>query len=297
MKRLATICLALSQLVVPCLAAGSEILRLDGCGKPGPPEPPSSAEVDGRTRDFIAVIPEPYNAEVAHRLIFAFHGRTTANSRARSYFRIEQSSTSPTIFVYPAGLLGEDGKYSWYERGQSGDNLRDYLLFDTLLESLSATYCIDLDRVFVVGHSLGGSFANSLGCARGAAIRGVGTVAGRVWDTDCSGAAATMILHNPRDYLVPVARGEYARDRALLQNSLGPPAEPCEPRTLNCECYGPAGAENPVVWCPHNENKIRSGEDYPHLWPHEAGEAIMSFFDSLDSAVDGSAGAVGSEDR
>jgi polyhydroxybutyrate depolymerase len=255
--------------------------RSPGCGRTAPATPPVSIEVGGRPREFISVVPESYDSDVPHRLIFAFHGGTNPNARVRKYYRIEQNSKEPTIFVYPAGLIAADGKYSWYERSDPRDRLRDFALFDALLTKFSSGYCIDLDRVFAVGHSLGASFANSLGCARGSVIRGVGTVAGGIWDPKCSGPAAAMIMHNPNDDLVPVSRGLKVRDWALAQNGLEPPAQPCEPRDLNCECYGSPGTLNPVVWCPHTENLNRRGKFYPHLWPKEAGAAIMEFFDSL----------------
>jgi polyhydroxybutyrate depolymerase len=255
--------------------------RSQGCGRTAPAALPASIQIGGHTREFISVVPESYDSGVAHRLIFAFHGRTTPNSRVRKYYRIEQNSSKPTIFVYPAGLIAADGKYSWYERSNPRGQLRDFAFFDALLESFSTDYCIDLDQIFAVGHSLGASFANSLGCARGSAIRGVGTVAGRIWNIKCSGPAAAIIMHNPNDDLVPVSRGLKARDWALAQNDLEPPAKECESRELNCECYGPPQTPNPVIWCPHTENYNRRGKFYPHLWPKEAGAAIMEFFDSL----------------
>jgi len=255
--------------------------RSDGCGHPPPAALPTSIKVDGHIREFILVLPASYDPRVAHRLIFAFHGRSTPNNRVRKYYRIEQNSKDPTIFVYPAGLIAADGKYSWYTRSDPRNQLRDFALFDALLESFRKDYCIDREQVFAVGHSLGASFANSLGCARGSVIRGVGTVGGRIWDIKCSGPAAAMIMHNPKDDLVPVSRGLKARDWALAQNELEPSARPCEPRDLNCECYGPAQAPNPVIWCPHSEDYNRRGKFYPHLWPKNAGGAIMDFFDSL----------------
>ena len=284
MKTLAPICLLVLQIAAPSFGSEAGALRSDGCESAPPTDPLSSIEVGGSMRQFITVLPSSYDPALAHRLIFAFHGRTTPNSQVQRYFQIEQNSSSPTIFAYPAGVMGEDRKYSWYEPGQSGDSLRDYAFFDALLELFSSSYCLDLDQVFVVGHSLGGSFANSLGCARGSVIRGVGTVAGRVADSPCSGPAAAMLLHNPHDDLVPLSRGFHARDQALDQNDLEPPARSCPPRALNCECYGPSGAMNPVVWCPHTEDTNRHGEFYPHLWPQEAGQAIMEFFDSLPAS-------------
>ncbi|KGM38301.1 hypothetical protein JY97_17100 [Alkalispirochaeta odontotermitis] len=255
--------------------------RSQGCGRKAPRALSTSIQVDGQTREFILVLPPSYDPGIAHRLVFAFHGRTTPNTRVRKYYRIEQKSKVPTIFVYPAGLIAADGKFSWYERSDPRNELRDFALFDALLESFSQDYCIDRDQVFAVGHSLGASFANSLGCARRSVIRGVGTVAGRIWDIKCCGPAAALIMHNPKDDQVPVSRGLKARDWALSQNELEPPARPCEPRDLNCECYGPPQAPNPVIWCPHAEDYNRCGKFYPHLWPKNAGAAIMDFFDSL----------------
>jgi polyhydroxybutyrate depolymerase len=252
-----------------------------GCGASPPAAAPAGIEVGGRQRELITAVPEGYDPAVPHALVFAFHGRTTPNTQVKRYFGLESAATGPTIVVYPAALVAADGKFSWYERGQSGSELRDYAFFDALLELMGETYCVDLDRVFVVGHSLGGSFANSLGCARGDVIRGVGTVAGRIWESRCSGPAAAIIMHNRNDDLVPLTRGLEARDWALAQNSLDGAARACEPTTLSCQCYGPPDAANPVVWCPHTQDETRSGRFYPHLWPDGAGAAIMGFFEGL----------------
>lgn len=271
----------LAQFLGPTAAVGLPGSPSAGCGRPAPGEAPAGIEIGGQPREFILVVPESYEEQYPHRLVLGFHGRTTPNQKVRIYFQLEAHSNHPTIFVYPAGLVAADGKFSWYERGQSGAELRDYEFFDALVEDLAESYCLDLDEIFVVGHSLGGSFVNSLGCARGSVIRGIGTVAGRIWNGPCSGPVGTMLLHNPHDDLVPFERGVEARDAALSQNGLRLVAEACEPSALNCECYGPEGTDNPVVWCPHTEDLNRHGDFYPHLWPREAGEAIMGFFDSL----------------
>ena len=111
--------------------------RSQGCGRAAPAAPATSLWVGGHLREFIFVVPESYDAGVAHRLIFAFHGRTNNNKRVRKYYRIEQDSKKPTIFVYPTGLIVADGKYSWYERSNPRDQLRDFALFDAMLETFS----------------------------------------------------------------------------------------------------------------------------------------------------------------
>ena len=101
-----------------------------------------------------------------------------------------------------------------------------------------------------------------------------------------------MILHNPKDDLVPFERGLEARDHALRQNGLGPQSRPCEPLALHCECYGAPGAPDPVVWRPYTKGRNGHGALYPHLWPRDAGRAIMGFFESLPPpVVAGSTGA------
>ena len=57
--------------------------RSQGCGRAAPAALPTSLRVGGQTREFISVVPESYDTRVAHRLIFAFHGRTTPNTRVR----------------------------------------------------------------------------------------------------------------------------------------------------------------------------------------------------------------------
>jgi polyhydroxybutyrate depolymerase len=51
--------------------------------------------------------------------------------------------------------------------------MRDFEFFDEIVATYSEEYCIDMDQVFVVGHSLGGWFTNTLACARGHMIRGM----------------------------------------------------------------------------------------------------------------------------
>ena len=251
-----------------------------GCGQPPPEVPPESVTVDGRIRRLIAIIPEDYQQDRAHRLVFAFHGRTNSNARVRGYYNLEQHAGDETLFIYPSGLPQGNGR-SWWNPGDSSASLRDYALFDELLRVFSARYCIDLDQVFVVGHSLGASFANSLACARGQKIRGVGTVGGGINKSGCRGQVAAMVLHNPNDRLVDFSHGIAVRDTYLDQNNLAKESVAAEPRRFHCERYGAPEANYPVLWCPHTEDYGSRGTYYPHNWPRGTGKAIMNFFDAL----------------
>jgi len=249
-----------------------------GCGKAVVP-PPARFVVAGRQREAIVVLPEPYRPGRPYPLILAFHGRTNSNARARDYYDLESTPSLPAIRVYPAGLRDASGRFTWSDPGDPPERLRDFALFDAILAGLAARYCVDLDAVFVVGHSLGASFANSLACARGGQVRGVGSVAGGIDGSTCTGKAAAILLHNPADRAVPMAEGLRARD-ALLGDA-GGPVRPAQRRVSRFNCEAFAGANGPVLWCPHNDSRTRSGRYYPHLWPAGAGEAISRFFAEL----------------
>ena len=77
---------------------------------------------------------------------------------------------------------------------------------------MARSYCLDPDRIFAVGHSLGAWFVNSLGCARGDVLRAIATLAGGFSRSDCRGAVAALLFHNPNDRLVDFAYGLEARD-------------------------------------------------------------------------------------
>jgi polyhydroxybutyrate depolymerase len=250
-----------------------------GCGVPAGP-PPTRFEIEGKLRRAIVVLPADYDPERTHALVVAFHGRTNDNARVRRYFGLEESAYQPTIHVYPAGLADRTGAFTWHDPGDPATALRDFAFFDTILARLAAAYCIDLDAVFVVGHSLGASFANSLACARADRIRGLASVAGGIAPQHCEGEVAALLLHNPADRAVPIGEGRRARDVLL--------GDPLELRASAAQRLGPFACEayrdgaDPLLWCAHHQSTNRFGRHYPHQWPRGAGEAIMGFFAMLE---------------
>jgi polyhydroxybutyrate depolymerase len=249
-----------------------------GCGAP-PKRPPATFHVAGGERNAIVVLPEEYRVDRPHALIFAFHGRTNDNGQVRRYFGLEEAARRSTIFVYPAALTDRTGRFTWADPGDPPDALRDFALFDVVLERIASTYCIDRDAVYVVGHSLGASFANSLACARADRIRAVASVAGGITPSDCSGAVAALLLHNPHDRAVPLSEGERARD--ILLGHPGGTDEPVRRRIGGFECRLYGDEANPLFWCLHGQDRTPRGRYYPHQWPDGATQAIIEFFDML----------------
>jgi polyhydroxybutyrate depolymerase len=251
-----------------------------GCGRSAPEAPPARVEVRGRQREMIVAVPEGYRPDEPHDLVVAFHGRTSPAERVRRYYGLERHA-DVAIFVYPVALTAKDGRFSWQDPGDPPGSLRDYELFDRVLAEIGDRYCVDRARVFVVGHSLGASFANSLACARGDRIRGAATVGGGITRSACEGEVAALVMHNPKDDLVPISEGERARESYLAQNGhRGTEPEPVEVAGFGCRRWG---EDAPVVWCPHDEDHDSRGRFYPHTWPEAAGGAIIDFFEALDA--------------
>jgi len=246
-----------------------------GCAVARPPPVRESVMVDGRERRFILV--PPRNGEGPHPLVVAFHGRTNDNERVRGYYDLEGTGDLDALFVYPAADTDASGRFAWADPGDAPEDLRDYAFFDRLVAVLGLEHCLDLDAIFVVGHSLGASFANSLACARGDVIRGVGSVAGGISTDACRGRVAGLLLHNPSDRLVPLSEGERARD-ALLAVRPSSPVTETSVGGFDCIRYGEG---EPLLWCLHGADRTGAGRHYPHQWPPGAGAAIMEFFGRL----------------
>jgi polyhydroxybutyrate depolymerase len=247
-----------------------------GCGRPAPARAPASFLVDGVERQAMVVVPDSYHADLPLPLVMAFHGRTNDHARLRRYLGLEEATTVPVIFVYPAARRAGDGDFTWAAPGGSSP---DFALFDGILAETGWSYCIDLSAVFVVGHSLGASFANDLACARPAEVGGLASVAGGIGSERCEGRVPALLLHNPRDELVPLAEGARARD-ALLGRPM-PEARPIAETLQEFACLRAGSSQSPLLWCLYRQDMTPAGRHYPHQWPEGASRLVMSFFAAL----------------
>jgi polyhydroxybutyrate depolymerase len=240
-----------------------------GCGKPAPKTAPTSSVINGGKQTYITDVPSSYDSNTPIALTFGWHGRTNPNTQVRGYYKVYEASKGGTIMVYPAGV----GPWNID---------RDLIIFDQLLAEFSENYCIDLDKIYIVGHSLGSWFTNSLACARGDVIRASGSLGGSTTDTGCTGPVAAITMHNPKDELSPFRDGVKARDLHLAQNACGAPTMSyASPDKANCVLYTQCAPDQPVVWCPHTED-YSWGDYYTHGWPKWTGSEIWKFFENLD---------------
>ncbi len=259
------------------------IARLSpGCTKAPPVLPPVTLSVGGRDRDFLLTIPKNYKAHDPAPLIVAFHGRTNSNAQVRSYMRLDRE-IGDSIIAYPAAIKNDNGSYSWANPGDKPQEIRDIAFFDAIVEKLAETYCIDLDRISTVGHSLGAWMANTVACVRGGAVMASATVGGDSVITKCAGPAAALIAHNPKDTLAAFSGAERVRKLRLETNACAWETENTGPATLNCVRHANCAGGNDILWCPHTiDTDEHDGTFYPHTWPRATAAAIGDFFASIE---------------
>ena len=216
----------------------------------GPTSPPNGSQqsvvADGTNRTYWPYVPSGYSRSNAYPLVFAFHGtgdQATIDSVpgisswgqlfcSQYYGEWPSYITTggdPGIVVCPDALLVPFGGGNFYTWVHANDDE----FFDALLARLSEIYCIDLDRVFVVGHSVGGFHANEVACERGDDIRGLASIAGGgpflgAGDTeegDCEGGktgkVAALIMHGADDEIVDDQSGRDSRDFWRADNGCG----------------------------------------------------------------------------
>lgn len=236
---------------------------------------PATIEVNGVQRSFLITAPQTAKGDTPVPLLVAFHGRTNSNERVRSYMRFEREAPE-MIVVYPAGTAVSGG-YSW-----AGGGGADTAFYDRLVEEIGNHYCVDMDRLYVAGHSLGAWMANSVACLRGGIVRASGTVGGDGIVTGCTGPTAGLLSHNPKDTSAPYDATVRVREARVKENACTWDVEPAEPKLLSCVRHSGCEGGNDVLWCPHTVDTDERGQFYPHTWPRGTTKGIAQFFRSLD---------------
>ncbi len=251
-----------------------------GCGKAALVGAPGSVEINGINREFLLTIPGGYSSHDPSPLIIAFHGRTNSNEQVRNYMRLDREVFG-SIIAYPAAIKNDNGTYSWADPGNKASEIRDIAFFDAIVEKLASDYCVDMDRISVVGHSLGAWMANTVACVRGGAVMASATVGGDTVITQCAGPAAAMIIHNPKDNLAPFSGAELVRKLRAATNFCAAETENTGPSELNCVRQTKCASGNNILWCPHTIDTDERGKFYPHTWPNSTGKFIAEFLRSV----------------
>ena len=202
-----------------------------GCGAETPPGTGMyDIDADGVNRTYHLELPENYDANRAHKLIFVWHGLGgSIEAQITSNFQgLGNQNDGSAIIVAGQGLaqanqLNPDGRQRTGWANKDGGDIK---FVRALLARMRAELCIDNDRIFSTGVSFGGIFTNRIGCELADEFRAIAPIMGQgpeVWrQSDCStrlreancvaGQVAAWITHGSADNIVPYCGGERSRD-------------------------------------------------------------------------------------
>lgn len=249
-----------------------------GCG---PEDAPTgylanqSVQAAGQTRSYHVFVPPAHDGKKTFPLVFVLHGSGGDGAGIRSYFKIEAAANGGGIFVYP------DGNNRQWNLNEKAAANEDIALFDAIVAKISASHCVDKQRIFATGFSNGGYFSNQLGCRRGSVLRAIVSHAGggpfgngdeynAMGNLVCpESPVAALIIHGESDGAVQLSEGTKSRDHWRRVNNCQTSSSPSAPSP----CVAYAGCAKPVKFC-------QIGGLGHEIWSSGA-SATWSFFSSF----------------
>jgi poly(3-hydroxybutyrate) depolymerase len=247
-----------------------------GCGNGNMNQGAGALTIRGAQAAYNVRLPPGYSPDTPTPLVFGFHGRNRTHVEFETVdaSNITTELGSRAIMVY----LQSQGGPGWNFDAEVPPSIE---FFDALYPQMFESYCVDLSRVYAVGHSSGGYFSIILACRYGSLLRGIGSVAGALQETACTDeSVAAMFIHGATDRVVANSGGRAARDQMLARNACSQNTVPGA--VTPCVAYQGCAEGFPVEWCEHTEpTYVENGQPTNHGWPSFASRAINQFFLSL----------------
>lgn len=147
---------------------------------------------DGLTRTYILYVPASYSPGTPVPLVFNFHGYTSNSTEQMLYGDFRPiADTANFILVHPMGTL--DGSNQPYWNAGFGGSVDDIGFTSALIDSLSADYSINPNRIYSTGMSNGGFMSYTLACELSNRIAAIASVTG----TMATGSQLTCSAQHP----------------------------------------------------------------------------------------------------
>ena len=141
-------------------------------------------------------------------LLLNFHGYTSNSNEQMFYGDFRNiADTANFLVVHPQGTL-DNTNTTHFNVGWGGSTVDDVGFTEALLDSLSAAYSIDQNRIYAVGMSNGGFMSFQLACDLSNKIAAVGSVTGSMTPStlgNCNASHPMPIIqiHGTTDATVP----------------------------------------------------------------------------------------------
>ena len=163
---------------------------------------------DGIVRTYKLYVPAIYSGNVPVPLLLNFHGYTSNSNEQMFYGDFRNiADTANFLVVHPQGTL-DNTNTTHFNVGWGGSTVDDVGFTEALLDSLSAAYSIDQNRIYAVGMSNGGFMSFRLACELSNKIAAVGSVTGSMTTStlgNCNASHPMPIIqiHGTTDPTVP----------------------------------------------------------------------------------------------
>lgn len=140
----------------------------------------------GLERTYILYVPASYTPGTPVPLLLNFHGYTS-NALEQMFYGDFRSiaDTAGFIIVHPMGTVDILGSTHW-NVGWGTSTVDDVSFARSLIDTLSATYSIDPERIYSTGMSNGGFFSYRLACDLSDRIAAIASVTGSMNNTQFS---------------------------------------------------------------------------------------------------------------
>lgn len=193
LKRIITVCLSL--LLLTAIASGQNTLS-------------GTIQSGGLTRDYRLYVPAAYTGAAAVPLVLNLHGYGSNNLEQEVYGSFHAiADTANFLVVMPNGTLDGQGKRFW-NTFLGGASVDDVAFLSDLIDTLSATYNIDPNRIYSTGMSNGGFMSYELACALNDRIAAIASVTGSMIQSRLNACnpgrpVPVMEIHGTADGVVP----------------------------------------------------------------------------------------------
>jgi polyhydroxybutyrate depolymerase len=262
-------------LIWPIVVPDASVLDDDG-GEPFPPPmdcrgkagaPGNSTRMYGE-RAFIVHVPSTVNPNSALPVLFMFHGAGSNGADMQTATGFDSLADQlGFVTVYPNGAMGDAPWNVGRNVCPPGNFVStvddDLSYFTAMLDNIEADQCIDRNRVLVTGFSMGGYFANELGCQLGRTrIRAIAPHSGGTHSGSCPGAPLpVLILHGDSDSLINYSCGVSARDEWVSRNGCSSDVDTVTITGGHCDFNRNCPANGQVAMCTFN------GMDHTWAYP------------------------------
>lgn len=178
-----------------------------GCVTPGPAvDQETLSFMVGDMERFYRINAPALDEGIAVPLLLAFHGGDGRNERFPQQRQFNDIATSgDAIVVYPMSELVAPNEGEW-RLNTTEEMHHDIDYVEALIERVAAAYCIDRDRIYATGYSLGSMFTYELPCHLPQTFAAIASYAGSMpidmYTCDTSSSMGILHIHGQRDDLI-----------------------------------------------------------------------------------------------